>query len=165
MWHTEPLEFSSFKTIEQVCGCWQNLEKTLLSGLSVCWVSLIYYPHLSICSLFQDFWNLNGGSWTRTHHSNDSSSSLDRKMWLSPGLFWLVLWGKLAPTNLLKPHSTSQMEILPGPPLPQSVLLSGIPSTYFIWSSTHNMRRSKKRLMLLLPRSRNHNSRGISNKN
>lgn len=50
---------------------------------------------------FQDFWNFHGGSWRRTSNSIDTSSSLDRKLWLSSRLFWFVLWGKLILPHLI----------------------------------------------------------------
>lgn len=53
-------------------------------------------------------------------------------------------------------YLTRQMEILPELSLLQSALLSCTLLSCSICSSTHSVRHSKKRMMLLLPRSRNH---------
>lgn len=96
-------------------------------------------------ALFQDFRNFNGGSWTRADHSSNSSSSLDRKMWLSPRLFRLVLWGKLfsfhpVPLRKVGWKCLQNSQLLP------SVLLLWRLLTCFIWSFTYSVRHDSKKM-------------------
>lgn len=163
----ESLDLGSLKTVRQAWGYWQKLEKTLcrirclLHELNL----LVWSSKYTHCS--QDFWDLDGGSGTRRHNSGDSSSSLDRKMWLSPRLFWFVLWGKLTTANLHKlnsPNQPNRNNFQNNSGYNQFSLFIAYPIFFFL-TSTHSMKHREMRMVLLWPRSRNHIWREIFDEN